>query len=454
MVKRTSNRKSFQGIKNVTIKGFKSISNEISIDINYLTIFSGSNSSGKSSFFQPLLLMKQTMEENIDPGVFSLDGGHVGFNKIEQIFSKITNKRRSSEFSIKISLSDDISCYLVYENTKDKGIRIKKAIYQFENRKINLESDMSSEQFFEKNPYLKKQYKGLFEAVRSQVKVINQKSNFKVIISPNRCFLDASIEFGQDFKLNVLSSFINITQISNEIQRIIHIPPVRALYETLYKYSPIEGKLPGTFEYYVPSIINHWKSDNDPKFQQLRDDLHELGLAWSISTHEIDDTTVELRFPLSPKQIPNRKRIDWIRITDLGFGVSQVLPILVALTMAKPEQIVYIEQPEIHLHPQAQLNLAKIMVKAANRGVRIVIETHSDLLILGIQTLVAEGEISKDKTKLHWFTRESDGSTNVVSSQINEDGSFNNWPLDFGKIDLIAQARFLNASESAKKIKN
>jgi predicted ATPase len=447
----SSDESSPSGIQKITIKGFKSISNETSLDIGYLTIFAGPNSSGKSSFFQSLLLMKQTLEENIDPGVFSLEGSHVGINRSQQIFSKITHKRRFSEFSIKIELSNNDYCYLVFKNSKEKGIETIKAVYETELGRLELDPKMSTEEIFEQNPLVKR----FFKNISASSKKSKEEKNLSVLVRivQNRCFLDAAIRLDSGFEYSVASMFTSLSQITNEILRIIHIPPVRGTSQMLYKYSAVEGKFPGTFEYYIPSIINHWKNENNPKLQELKESLDQIGLAWSISTHEIDDTTVELMFPLSPKKIPGRKRIDWIRITDLGFGVSQVLPVLVALIIAKPEQIVYIEQPEIHLHPQAQLDLAKIIVKAADRGVRVVLETHSDLLILGIQTIVADGGLSADKTRLHWFSRNTNGSTTVNSSFINEDGSFDNWPHDFGKINLIAKARFLDASDAARQKK-
>ena len=80
-----------------------------------------------------------------------------------------------------------------------------------------------------------------------------------------------------------------------------------------------------------------------------------------------------------------------VSIADVGFGVSQVLPVLVALIVAEPGRLVYLEQPELHLHPRAQVALAQVLAAAAKRGVRVVAETHSSLLLLAVQTLVAEG---------------------------------------------------------------
>ncbi|HBL12779.1 MAG TPA: hypothetical protein DD379_15530, partial [Cyanobacteria bacterium UBA11162] len=121
---------------------------------------------------------------------------------------------------------------------------------------------------------------------------------------------------------------------------------------------------------------------------------------------------------------------------------------LVALLVAEPGQLVYLEQPELHLHPRAQAALADILADAANRGVRVVAETHSDLLLRRIQSLVAEDKISHDKVKLHWFTRGEDGITKVDSADLDDAGTFGDWPEDFGDVDLKEESRYLDAAES------
>lgn len=140
-----------------------------------------------------------------------------------------------------------------------------------------------------------------------------------------------------------------------------------------------------------------------------------------------------------------------VSIADVGFGVSQVLPVLVSLIVARPGQLVYIEQPELHLRPRAQVALAQILADAAKRGVRVVAETHSDHLLLGIQSLVAEGELSPDLVKLHWFGRGPDGATKVTSADLDERGAYGEWPEDFGTTALAEQSRYLDAVQPKRK---
>jgi predicted ATPase len=140
-----------------------------------------------------------------------------------------------------------------------------------------------------------------------------------------------------------------------------------------------------------------------------------------------------------------------VNIADVGLGVSQTLPVLVALCAAKPGTLVYVEQPETHLHPRAQVAMAEVLAKAAVRGVRVVAETHSELLLLAVQTLVAEGKLSPGLVRLHWFQRRADGVTEVKSGDLDEAGRFGDWPEDFSDVDLQAQSRFLDAAESRQR---
>jgi predicted ATPase len=113
--------------------------------------------------------------------------------------------------------------------------------------------------------------------------------------------------------------------------------------------------------------------------------------------------------------------------------------------------MVYLEEPEIHLHPRAQTKLADILADAAKRGVRVVAETHSTLLLTAIQTLVARGELSPELVKLHWFQRDpKTGITQVSSANLDENGAFGDWPEDFDEVALDAEGAYLDAVEGRK----
>jgi hypothetical protein len=236
---------------------------------------------------------------------------------------------------------------------------------------------------------------------------------------------------------------------TQRVSEVIHLPGLRGNPRRAYPVATtsLGGTFPGTFENYVASLIVSWTLELSGRVGELSEDLEFLGLTWKIQATPVKDTEVELRVGRLPHLGKGRGN-DLVSIADVGFGVSQVLPVVVALRAAQPGQLVYIEQPEIHLHPRAQVAMARLLVNAANRGVRVVAETHSSLLLLAVQTLVAEGVIDPALVGLNWFLRsDKDGTTRIKTAELDEAGRFGDWPEDFDEVALEAESRYLSAAE-------
>jgi predicted ATPase len=125
-------------------------------------------------------------------------------------------------------------------------------------------------------------------------------------------------------------------------------------------------------------------------------------------------------------------RSNFYRPTNVGFGLTYSLPILVACLAAKRGALLLLENPEAHLHPRGQSALGELLAKCANDGVQIIVETHSDHLLNGVRLAVKRGHINKDRVALHFFTREIDtGDAYIQSPAVLENGRLTNWPKDF-----------------------
>ena len=234
------------------------------------------------------------------------------------------------------------------------------------------------------------------------------------------------------------------------LRRLIHLPGLRGNPERDYRMTAVGAVFPGRFETYTAAIIASWKGEKaKDKLESLNEDLLALGLTWKASANRLNDTQVELVVGRLPKPIQGGAH-DLVNIADVGLGVSQTLPVVVALHAAESGQCVYLEQPEIHLHPKAQVAMAGVLARAVNRGVQVIVETHSSLLLLALQTMVAEGkELSVQQVKLHWFDRdEKDGATVIRSGQLDETGAYGNWPENFGKVEMDLESRYLDAVDA------
>jgi len=118
------------------------------------------------------------------------------------------------------------------------------------------------------------------------------------------------------------------------------------------------------------------------------------------------------------------------RTTNVGFGLSYVLPVLVALLATPPGGLVIIENPEAHLHPKGQTKIGELCARAAAAGVKVIIETHSDHLMDGARIAVKEGIAQASDVVFHYFTR-TGSMTEVESPTIDDTGRLSSWPADF-----------------------
>jgi hypothetical protein len=427
---RREDRKQPPGISAITIQGFKSIRDETRIEICPLTLLAGANSTGKSSAMQPLLLLKQTLESEYDPGPLRLDRPNVRFTSAEQLFWCGPDGKRKTVFSIGLEQSNGASVTETFRRHHGGGIEIGELRFTQYGKEKLMYPGMSRDKILELLAP---------EWGRTLGKTALKKSRWYV--RRERCYL---CFHSPDKPASYYSPLSPMYTFVERIYSIIHVPALRGNPERAYPTSGGGPTFSGLFHSYVAAVLKKWQERSDKHFAQVEQSLENLGLTGKVRLRSIDDTRVELSVGrLCTSQRTNSN--DLVNIADAGFGLSQVLPVIVALLVAKRGQLVHVEQPEIHLHPRAQVAMAGLLAKAAKRGVRVVIETHSALILLGVQTLVANGELPPHLVKLHWFERDKDGATHVHSGDLDEKGRFGDWPEDFGRVELLSEKEYLDA---------
>lgn len=444
----------------IEVAGYKSIREPARIEMRPLTLLAGTNSSGKSSIFQPLLLLKQSLEVPYDPDPLLLDGPHLAITSLDQILSRGRSRKTQVD-----------NMHLTFGPMRRVGSRARE-VADIEVKLEFLREPKGSERFQSKVSIREEQETaewlevcdanraGLLTMMgmsgRGEVAVVGDGLHARVVYYMRRTD-----------KQDVRPKHLPINEPIEWTRSILHLPGFRGHRERRFPISKVTRSRFGSFTVvgplppYAASLLLEWRravSETAKKgkrsrereraqenLKQVNDGMRQLGLTWKVRASAANAAELELRVGRMPGAQQGGAN-DLVDIADVGFGLSQVLPVLVAVAAAVPNQMVLIEQPELHLHPRAQLAMGRVLADAAKRGVIVVVETHSQLILRAIQTIIAQGHLKPQDVGLNWFSRDPDsGWTTVTQADLRTDGSFGDWPVDFPDVYAMADADFITA---------
>ena len=193
-------------------------------------------------------------------------------------------------------------------------------------------------------------------------------------------------------------------------------------YLSVYRSLSLEEDDPrsqGSVANQLEDVTNLWLREVAPGTRLSLDDIPSA-----------DALTAGFSF-VQPGNIATRA----FRATNVGFGLSYTLPVIVAFLMPK-NTLCLIENPEAHLHPSGQTKMAELAARAAKAGVQVMVETHSDHFIDGIRIAVREGLLTSDDVAIHYFERQGNESV-VRSPVIDSDGRLS----ECGQLDSSISTR-------------
>lgn len=141
-----------------------------------------------------------------------------------------------------------------------------------------------------------------------------------------------------------------------------------------------------------------------------------------------------------------------INIADSGFGFSQILPMLVAGVTSPQDSFIILEQPEIHLNPKIQTSLADVFVNMTKTGTNLIVETHSEHILLRLRTLIAKQEIKPSEVGLYFVERQG-GVSFIREIPIEGDGQIlvDAWPEDFFADSIRESLNLANSQMALRK---
>jgi len=158
--------------------------------------------------------------------------------------------------------------------------------------------------------------------------------------------------------------------------------------------------------------------------------MRELCPGVNLQADDLQDTDfVRLRFGFfGTAGIRSTNRY---RPTNVGFGLTYTLPVVVACLTAQPGSLVMLENPEAHLHPRGQTMMGRLAALAASTGAQVLVETHSEHVLNATRLAVKDGDIPPSMVALHYFHRRDDGAISVTTPVIGRDGMISDWPEGF-----------------------
>jgi len=438
-------------IESIRCKNFKSWK-RLDLRLEDLTALFGTNSSGKSSVLQLLLLLKQSAaatdrrqvldlgneDSLVELGTYEelIYNGDV--NSSLEIGLSWTVPSEEAEriceqlgISLAISLSFDVT--LAYTASR---LIVERFTYRMGSLSVGMEKSSKGKYKF-------------FEESAGEEAIFSQKQGKPwPLPSPDKFF-------GFPDRLNTAkknTSILDDLQLSleNQLSSIHYLGPLRQTPERRYIYS---GNVPSNVgkrgEKTVTALlasrkqplIGRGKGKKKWSVEEfVADHLKQLGLIHSFRVLRLVEGE-QLYKVLIKKNSTSQE----VNLTDVGFGVSQVLPILTICYYADPGSTILLEQPEIHLHPLVQSELADVFLESLKlRKVQFLIESHSEHLLRRLQRRLAERSTSTNNIQLYFATNESSASK-MEELKLDENGMISNWPEHFfgdemGEIHAINEA--------------
>ncbi|MCY4630942.1 MAG: DUF3696 domain-containing protein [bacterium] len=435
---------------------FKSWRDTGDLDLRPITGFFGSNSSGKTSLLQLLLLLKQTAASADRRQVLNLGGdssAQVSLGLIRDVFfNHESNQTMSLRFQWRLSEGALTPPDPTYPGS---------TLFSSEWMSFQTDIALRGEQ-----PFVKR-----LEYAAEDANVAMAASNTRGSRIDPEYKLDAQIGNNHDFLTRrgpgrawplpppakcygfpdeVSAYFRNadfVSELELELERqfgnrLFYLGPLRTYPKRQYTW---QGSRPSdvgpTGEHAVDALLASRlrRKSNTRKLNRLgrairlitmeehvAEWLCDLALISAFKVERISQDADIYRVRVARAQDSTE-----VLLTDVGFGVSQILPVLVLLAYVESGSTILLEQPEIHLHPSVQAGLADIIVEAATvRKVQVIVESHSEHLLRRLQRRVSEQALSADDVALY-FCKNSGVSSEIAPLELNMFGEIANWPLEF-----------------------
>ncbi len=433
-------------LSRLELRNFKSWAGTGAIRLAPITGFFGTNSSGKTSLLQALLLLKQTAD-SADRGLTLQFGDKNSLVSLGDFRSVI--HRHADEAELMLSLDWKQKRAFVAKDPKRPGEPVAQSEklgfttqVRGENGSGKVLRLVVSEMSYRVGDLafgMRRKTEG-----RNEYALFNEGMEFQFVRTTGRPWPLPAPAKCYGFPDQVRAYYQNAGFLSDlelafeeQLQQVYYLGPLRAYPERTYTWSGAQPSDMGQAgEQAVHAILS--SRDKGEKISQGRGRrralLEQYVAEWLQRLGLIAEFRVEAVAEGSQLfQVKVRKTAGGAEslITDVGFGVSQILPVIVLCFYVPEGSTVILEQPEIHLHPAVQANLADVLIDAyRKRGVQVLVESHSEHLLRRLQRRIAEEMLAMDEVALYFCDAGERGST-LKPLDLDIFGNIINWPADF-----------------------
>ena len=447
-------------LRRIALENFKCW-RELDIELAPITLLFGANSSGKTAILQSLLMLKQTAQ-GFDPGQHINFGGtdrdYVNLGSYQDVIGEHDTE---SKMGVRLTWDTSLSGHFIHR--KGDGPLAWRE-FTFRSIEYDVVWGFHATVFVDKLRYdtkfvdaaaewidVRRESEG--EYLWTSSSLPDPKEGRPIVSSPTRCYVlpwelsNLPLNAGSGSFPHLAKEFVRL------FDYIEYLGPIRIRPERFYRWTGTElDRIEPDGANTIQSLITSSRSD-EVLAEAVANGIIKLDLVEAFTIRTINENKGLYEITATSGGVESS-------LTDVGFGVSQVLPVLTMLLSAPANSIILLEQPELHLHPNAQAALADLMLYVAEtRKLQLIVESHSEHIVRRLQRRIAEAQrpfATPENIKMYYCESGKTGST-VSEVEVDRFGQISNWPDRFmgdisGDLHSMLRAALERRSQELERV--
>ena len=341
-----------------------------------LTLLSGPNAAGKSSVLQSLVLIHQTMREHEWSTRLILNGDGIRLGTAQDVIDEVSER---TKLGIALEFDGNVYDWTFKSERQDMSMEVQSV-------SVNGQTHNQPQELRHLLPHRKAEFaesltrrlRGLTyitaERIAPQDAYDLRDPNIVSVVGPRGNHAVSLLHWGRD------------EQVLDELV-LPEVPPIRL--------QQVEARMRTLF----------------PEFRM---ELQHVQRANTVTLGLRTSDAANFHSPI-----------------HTGFGITQVLPIVIAALSAEKGDLILIENPEVHLHPAGQALMGQFLADVARAGIQVLAETHSDHVLNGVRRAVKSKRLDAGQVAIHFFRPRSEDHPQVLSPVLDDSGNIDSWPEGF-----------------------